>query len=294
MPIPPLTKPATMSQRLGFQDPDLTTPEHDAMVFWTKKYVQNKLYELAVSNTNNAFQEAIEEEKRKIAKSRQSVEGFNSSLYKPTLEENINKVTPYESEESDLRKKIWGLESKYYGRFGDMCKETDYRYYKERHNELIDLIEAVRKEDFLFNRNKEADRLDEIISEIGSSKPPIRFTAKDTSRIQLEYAIANPKTNFIIGYADIMVDPRTDVNCKVNFETKSAGYSLNASGKDYYIEVKPRIQSFGELLRQIRTYETLTGRHSWYVACPDTRFKDDLEDEGVKFIQITEDYKDYL
>ena len=45
MPIPKIeARSSTMSQRLGFHDPDLTSPEHDAMVFWVKNYLKKDIF----------------------------------------------------------------------------------------------------------------------------------------------------------------------------------------------------------------------------------------------------------
>lgn len=294
MPIPPLNKPATMSQRLGFQDPDLTTPEHDAMVFWTKKYIQKKCYEAAKNSTEKAFNEELNIIKAKIDK-----------LKKDGLKFDLDDGDTYLEAISRTRKENELLRSKRDKISSSMnsfrihnkhltlvSSHPEYKKLNEKYREFYDLINVGEELEKTLLQLNEIESLENLIIRYGQNKPDLNFTVKDCSMIELEYAIANPKNNFIIGYADIKALSISGVTC--NISNNGSEYNLRQSSTDYYIEVKPRIQSFGELLRQIRTYETITGKNTWYVACPDTRFKDDLEDEGVEFIQITEDYKEYL
>ena len=273
MPIPPLNKPATMSQRLGFQDPDLTTPEHDAMVFWTKNFIKQKTLNEAVSNTEFAFNSYIINLEKKISDLRDSA--YKTDCYTPVLESTKTIIDRLQSQKSALQ------------------KINPFLHEKTIHDLHVEIHDAIKCEMMLF-RNEQVDGLIQRLNRIKVEKPPIKFKSKDTADITLEFAITNPKTNFVIGYADIAFKCKCGVKCIEGSNPYNIKYELNYSTVRHFIEVKPRIQSFGELLRQIRTYETITGEDRWYVACPDTRFKDDLEDDGVKFIQITEDYKDYL
>lgn len=294
MPIPPLNKPATMSQRLGFQDPDLTTPEHDAMVFWTKKYIQKKCYESAKNSTEKAFNERINNIKAEIDKLKK--DGLDFDLDKgDTYLDAIGRT----KEENELlrseRNKISCSMHSFRVRNLHLNLYSNHPEYAElsaKDGKLHHLIKAGEELEKTLLQLNEIESLENLIIRYGQNKPDLNFTIKDCSKIELEYAIANPKNNFIIGYADIKAISISGTRCGI--KNNGLEYYLKRSSTEYYIEVKPRIQSFGELLRQIRTYETITGKNTWYVACPDTRFKDDLEDEGVKFIQITEDYKEYL
>jgi hypothetical protein len=51
------------------------------------------------------------------------------------------------------------------------------------------------------------------------------------------------------------------------------------------IEVKPEIRSLGEVIRQIRMYESHCPDAKFYICCPDPRFKPALESQGIGFIQ---------
>lgn len=208
MPIPHIKRKAqTMSERLGFQDPDLSTPEHDAMVFWTKAYLKD-----------------------------------------------------YFRREAD--KECMGCE------FKDKLDKAQAHWPEDKsiHSEL-------------------ANKAHSLLGEI-----------KDFCHIRLEHPILN-KNRFILGYADIMA-----VGKRIVVEYSPTGqYGKKLRPGIYlwdrspvYVEVKPKIYSFGELIRQVRTYQTVTGMNQWYIASPDRRFEQALKDEGIEFIQITDDYKNYL
>lgn len=53
------------------------------------------------------------------------------------------------------------------------------------------------------------------------------------------------------------------------------------------VEVKPTIPSLGELIRQIRMYETYTGSLPFVIVCPDDRFKQPIENQGIKFYRYS-------
>lgn len=197
-----------MSERLGFQDPDLSTPEHDAMVFWTKAYLKNYF-------AREADEECMGCE-------------FKEDLYK---------AQSHWPQDSSINSQLA--------------------------NETYQLL--TEKERF--------------------------------SKITLEHPILTGN-RFILGYADVMAVGRRiliDHSPTNYYGKKERPRVVFEERNPIYVEVKPRIYSFGELIRQIRTYQTVTGIfHQWYVASPETRFEEAIKDEGIKFIQITDDYKNYL
>lgn len=96
--------------------------------------------------------------------------------------------------------------------------------------------------------------------------------------------------SYTIGFADILCviehsenggfyDPRKD-----KFQVASTtGY--------IFFEVKPAIPSLGEVIRQIRMYQTYTNRlpggyDRWYIVSPDDRFRDQIESQGIGFIHV--------
>lgn len=74
------------------------------------------------------------------------------------------------------------------------------------------------------------------------------------------------KTDYIIGYIDVAID-------------------YGRGSPSLYVEAKPKIKSFGETLRQIRTYKNYRDYNVKYVIySPDTRFKAAFESQGIKFV----------
>lgn len=53
-----------------------------------------------------------------------------------------------------------------------------------------------------------------------------------------------------------------------------------------YFEVKPSIPSVGELIRQLRMYQTYTGSTEWFVVSPDDRCESILKAQGFGFIKV--------
>lgn len=51
-----------------------------------------------------------------------------------------------------------------------------------------------------------------------------------------------------------------------------------------YFEIKSKIPSLGDLVRQIRFYAQYTGDSPWFVISPDTRYKTAIESQDIGFI----------
>jgi hypothetical protein len=92
------------------------------------------------------------------------------------------------------------------------------------------------------------------------------------------------RNGYIIGYWDIVIYwpkvigfPFLDGVMEVKFKNTFT----------YFIEVKPKINSFGETLRQINTYrEFVSGKDKKIVLfTPDTRFKGFFENQGVLVVE---------
>lgn len=253
MPIPKIeARSSTMSQRLGFHDPDLTSPEHDAMVFWVKNHLKkehvstlNKLKELPLEATRHN----------------------NELIY--ALDKHLNEI------ESKI---TFGL---------GWSEERKQEKINDRKAELLRLIERLKEYEW-------EERIKQLTS--------------NCLKIKLECPI-QAKNGFIIGYVDIRAS-HSNIHLLKNTDYDRPEFPefpfycgiMKGGIKQVNIEVKPKIQSFGELVRQINTYRTypqLEDGHypdsiKWYVACPDDRHKDNLADENIGFIHITEDYKEYL
>lgn len=87
----------------------------------------------------------------------------------------------------------------------------------------------------------------------------------------------------VIGYADLFVSAtiqRTRIN-----EFTNAEYIDTSGSVQLFIEVKPRIRSVGETIRQIRHYSSAFYRApTWMIVSPDTRFADVFKSQGFYFL----------
>jgi hypothetical protein len=77
--------------------------------------------------------------------------------------------------------------------------------------------------------------------------------------------------NFIVGYWDIK-------------------YQNHNIGESIFIEVKPTIDSFGKVLRQLNTYRNYENIHGCFVVLytTDIKFKDAFESQGITVISPTD------
>lgn len=108
---------------------------------------------------------------------------------------------------------------------------------------------------------------------------------KPLIKIESEKPITTSK-GFIVGYFDIVVDFTSD---ELVFEARWANDEL-VEWKEFplhiYIEVKPKIDSFGATLRQLRTYQEYEPNavENTYLFTGDLRFKEAFQSQGIKII----------
>lgn len=90
--------------------------------------------------------------------------------------------------------------------------------------------------------------------------------------------------NFIVGYWDVTIMLNDPSYHGDYFKRMWEGYGKYPKG--YYIEVKPRINSFGATLRQLRTYQQYeeASIDNTYLFTGDLRFKEAFEKQGIKII----------
>ncbi len=98
--------------------------------------------------------------------------------------------------------------------------------------------------------------------------------------------------NFTVGFIDMRIELR-DSGLHWNWPSTGDGElswaerspeQFSGAAEIHLIEVKPEIRSLGEVIRQIRMYQTHVGG-KFYVCCPDTRFRDQLQSQGIGFIE---------
>jgi hypothetical protein len=84
-----------------------------------------------------------------------------------------------------------------------------------------------------------------------------------------EFAITG-KNGFMIGFIDMMV-------------VISKPFS-----QSFCFEVKSVLPSLGELIRQVRMYQTYINNSPFYIVAPDDRYAKQLEQQGIGFIKYPE------
>ena len=106
---------------------------------------------------------------------------------------------------------------------------------------------------------------------------------------RMEYSLAQTKVlsevpimsspTFIAGYADLKI---TEIYvCKLNHDY----IHIN-----HVIEVKPKIESFGAVLRQVNSYKRFMNNGDYYyIFTLDSRFDSQFESQGIKVLHPPED-----
>jgi hypothetical protein len=109
------------------------------------------------------------------------------------------------------------------------------------------------------------------------------------SRVTWEQAVVTGKDNkFIVGYVDLAVEI-VAVFPQIELTHGPACWSVPGTANPQNpircsFEVKSRIPSLGEVIRQIRTYQAYNFSH-WFVVCPDDRFAAALKEQGIQFLK---------
>lgn len=88
-----------------------------------------------------------------------------------------------------------------------------------------------------------------------------------------EKPITTGKNNYIIGFIDF------SLTCVVLTSKKDLG------SREFCFEVKSKIPSVGELIRQIHLYREYLPGKSFMIVSPDDRFKSVLESQKIGFIK---------
>ena len=94
--------------------------------------------------------------------------------------------------------------------------------------------------------------------------------------------------SYTIGFCDMYVEVKAVWEGKdivFDYRDKIEKAENSYLELDLYFEVKPTIPSLGELIRQIRMYESYTEGGQWFVVSPDTRFCTLIEGQNIKFIE---------
>jgi len=97
-----------------------------------------------------------------------------------------------------------------------------------------------------------------------------------------EYPITTTgRGSYIVGFADMRVDY---LDCSLTYYVKDNKFQIYKENKSLFFEVKSDMPSLGELIRQIRMYQTYTSG-KWFVVSPDSRMAAVLEKQSIYFIR---------
>jgi len=96
-----------------------------------------------------------------------------------------------------------------------------------------------------------------------------------------EYPITTRGDSYIVGFADLRVDY---MDTSLSYDVDKCRFVICKEKKIAYFEVKSAISSLGELIRQIRMYQTYTSGE-WFVVSPDVRFATALENQSIIHIE---------
>lgn len=123
--------------------------------------------------------------------------------------------------------------------------------------------------------------IEKIISETVMSKNPKPYKIVAN---KWEHQVMHENGNFrmIVGFIDILVR----VQGEFYFSSlKEYDYYT----KDVFVEIKTQIPNLGELIRQMRAYQTYSDNITEYIIIsPDDRHKDILEEQGFIFYKYND------
>ena len=205
-------KAQTMAQKFGFMDPELTTPEHDAIMLWLDKTI---------------------------------------------VEMNA--------------KKIYGNHPDYKWKWDDIDKAHDAGLPQPLHllQEGKITVDPSVSISAIKSKVWEAPILDRTFT-IGFADMRVAYC---TCLLNVTSILEQVRK----------IESGTEGAFPIHI-TKSMPVSWDQLYR--YFEVKPSIPSLGEVIRQIRMYQTYTAGAEWWVVSPDTRFKEQLESQGIKFLAV--------
>lgn len=140
----------------------------------------------------------------------------------------------------------------------------------------------------ILDSKESREALASIQSEYLNLKPP----ALNTLKIEYELPVLNATGSSyktIVGYWDAKVTLVSESSSGSHLQK----YYNSPEHRRCFIEVKPKIESFGALLRQLNLYREYSESGPIYVYTPDLRFIDQLHSQGIGVIEAKapESYK---
>jgi len=138
-----------------------------------------------------------------------------------------------------------------------------------------------------------AEYLDSLLETYPSPRACLELPPHECDwRITWEKPVVS-SDGFVVGFLDMWVE--CDKASKLKAVTyqfpKCTGLEFQMIEADYTpmgqgYEIKPRIDSVGAVIRQIRFYETYLKAHKYHVVAPEGDYREDLAYQGIGFIAI--------
>lgn len=124
--------------------------------------------------------------------------------------------------------------------------------------------------------------ISEILDDIVNPPDRILEVKTEIERPILKYHISKPT---IVGYIDIVISARTTQLSIFKKDGVPQWRTQWTNAQTFSLDAKTEIRSLGELLRQFKSYQVYWPGMQFYIVSPDTRFAEDIIDEGFGFIE---------
>lgn len=242
-------KARTLQQRFGFCDADLKARNHDEILQWLDQNIESVV--------------------KKIGFKEWKTEHVESSIERATYFVG-QKIKLMRERKKRIKKSI--EESK---------KSKNFFWLPSYSNE--DLIQTT-------------EFLSKLQDWRGLGKPPARNL--EITDVDWESPITTGRDNkYIVGFADMKVtydihslilEPYEEIffdHTPSMEKLEIPKWAVTPRRNILFFEVKAAVKSLGELVRQIRMYETYVGRDRFYVVCPDDSFKELLRKQRIGFVK---------
>ena len=112
-----------------------------------------------------------------------------------------------------------------------------------------------------------------------------------TLRFESEYLVK--RGNYIVGYCDLVARRKWEW-LEVGMNHSQFPCGIPTLTQAIFFEIKPRITSVGDVLRQVKTYRDCCGG-TWAVvtSCCEIGLFSEFDDEGITLIELTTDRNGY-
>lgn len=238
-------KSTTLVERFGFKDSDLTTPKHDEIVLsLTKEKILTILHTLNIAQPSNKIEEYWWSKLSMCNNLPCGHHQLRTLIEDPKMCGNHQFSWNAILDTPDKNREFARLAQKN-GALKEYCRTLNERIEKIIQHDIPTDYEKITK-----------------------------IVTIPEVKIIHEYPITNGPNKFIIGFIDLRVHLSYP-------ELKTDYHICNESRYTIYIEVKTTIPSYGELVRQMRMYQS--DGVILLVVSPDDRFASALREQGIYF-----------